>query len=88
MASDHGRSLTDRSATLTVPIRPATLIRDTLRTDSKAMRERIFSLTQSEAGELGIGKSTFHYLREKAPEPGSFGLYEHIRLKLSGGYFE
>jgi CRISPR-associated protein Cas1 len=55
------------------------------RTDSKAMRERILSLTQSEASELGIGKSTLHYLREKAREPGYLGLYERVRLKLSGG---
>jgi CRISPR-associated protein Cas1 len=54
------------------------------RTDSKAMREKILSLTQSEANELGIGKSTLHYLREKAREQNSFKLYEPVKRKLSG----
>jgi CRISPR-associated protein Cas1 len=55
------------------------------RTDSRAIREVILTLTQSEASELGIGKSTLHYLREKAREPSSFRLYEHVRRKLLGG---
>jgi CRISPR-associated protein Cas1 len=55
------------------------------RTDSKAMRERILILTQSEASELGIGKSTLHYLREKARERGSFRLYEPVKRKLLNG---
>lgn len=52
------------------------------RTDSREIRERILSLSQSEASELGIGKSTLHYLREKARERGSFELYEPVRRKL------
>jgi CRISPR-associated protein Cas1 len=52
------------------------------RTDSKALRQRILNLTQSEANELGIGKSTLHYLREKARDRGSFRLYEPVRQKL------
>ena len=55
------------------------------RTDSKAMRERILSLTQSEASALGIGKSTLHYLREKARERSSFKLYDHVKRKLLNG---
>jgi CRISP-associated protein Cas1 len=55
------------------------------RIDSKAMREKILSLTQSEASELGIGKSTLHYLREKARESGSFKLYGDIKRKLLDG---
>jgi CRISPR-associated protein Cas1 len=58
------------------------------RTDSREIRERILSLTQSEASELGIGKSTLHYIREKAREPGSFTLYENVKRKLIGNAFE
>jgi CRISPR-associated protein Cas1 len=54
------------------------------RTDSRAVRKIILSLTQSEALKRGIGKSTLHYLREKAREPSSFKLYERVRLKLLG----
>jgi CRISPR-associated protein Cas1 len=53
--------------------------------DSRRIRERILGLTQSEASELGIGKSTLHYLREKARERRSFGLHERVRLMLLGG---
>jgi CRISPR-associated protein Cas1 len=55
------------------------------RTDSREIRERILSLTQSEASELGIGKSTLHYLHEKARERSSFKVYEHLKRKLSMG---
>ena len=55
------------------------------RIDSKAMREKILSLTQSEASDLGIGKSTLHYLREKARERSSFKLYENVKRKLLDG---
>jgi CRISPR-associated protein Cas1 len=58
------------------------------RTDSKAMREKILSLTQSEASKLGIGKSTLHYIRQKAREPSSFRLYEDVGRKLLGDAFE
>lgn len=55
------------------------------RQDNREIRERILSLSEHEANELGIGKSTLHYLREKAREPSSFKLYERVRLKLLGG---
>jgi hypothetical protein len=37
---------------------------------------------QSEAKKLGIGKGTFHYLRKKARDQGSFRVYEKIEKKL------
>ena len=55
------------------------------RTDGREIREKILSLTQSEASELGIGKSTLHYLRGKARERSSFKLYEHVKRKLLNG---
>ena len=38
------------------------------RTDNRAVREAILSLTQSEARKRGIGKSTLHYLRKRSKE--------------------
>jgi CRISPR-associated protein Cas1 len=40
--------------------------------DGKDLRSRILSLTQGEAQKLGIGKSTFHYLRRNARGERSF----------------
>ena len=53
------------------------------RTDNREIRERILSLTQSEAEKLGIGKSELHYLRRKAETPETFRLYRKIKEKLS-----
>jgi CRISPR-associated protein Cas1 len=55
------------------------------RSDSREIRERILSLSQPEAIQLGIGKSTLHYLREKARESSSFKLYANVKRKLLDG---
>ena len=55
------------------------------RTDRREIRERILSLTQSEAEKLGIGKSELHYLRRKAGRPESFRLYGKVREKIAEG---
>jgi CRISPR-associated protein Cas1 len=55
------------------------------RTDNREIRERILSLTQSEAEKLGIGKSELHYLRRKAGRPESFRLYGKVREKIAEG---
>ncbi len=47
----------------------------------RELRARIVSLTQSEAEELGIGKSTFHYLHNNA-KTRSFKLYRPVRNRL------
>jgi len=52
------------------------------RTDSLELRKRILSLSVSEAKELGIGKSTLHYLRKKARNEHSFMVYEKALTKV------
>jgi hypothetical protein len=53
------------------------------RTDNRAVREVILSLTQSEANKRGIGKSTLHYLRKKAESNDSFGVRRHILAEIN-----
>jgi len=55
------------------------------RQDNREVRENILALTQSEARQRGIGKSTLHYLHKNAHERSSFRLYEPVRRKLLGG---
>ena len=52
------------------------------RTDNRAVREAILSLTQTEASKRGIGKSTLHYLRKKARSNSAFNTYSNVRSKL------
>jgi hypothetical protein len=52
------------------------------RIDSKALRCRILSLSKSEAKELGIGKSTLHYLRRNVGQQRPFAIYRKVRAKL------
>ena len=52
------------------------------RSDTLELRKRILSLSQSDAKELGIAKSTLHYLREHAREERSFVVYHKVRRRL------
>jgi len=52
------------------------------RRDSLALRKRIFELTQGEAKELGVGKSTLHCLRQKAGADHPFKVYHKIADRL------
>jgi hypothetical protein len=52
------------------------------RNDSKDIRRRILELTQAEAQELGIGKSTLHYLRARARREASFKVYQNTRKRI------
>lgn len=52
------------------------------RTDNKELRTKILELSQKEAKQLGIGKSTLHYLRKHAKNDKSFKTYEKISKKL------
>jgi len=52
------------------------------RSDTQELRRKILELTQSEAKELGIGESTFHYLRRNAFESKSFKVYQRVAKKL------
>lgn len=53
------------------------------RVDTQKVRETILNLTQNEASERGIGKSTLHYLRERARGQQSFRIYSKVREKIT-----
>ena len=55
---------------------------DLERSDNKAVRETILNLTQSEARERGIGKSTLHYLRKRASNRQPFRVYSKVKEKI------
>ena len=52
------------------------------RTDNRELRQRILSLSQSEARELGIGRSTLHYLRRNAGSHRSFRVYRKVQKRI------
>lgn len=52
------------------------------RTNNQEVRERILALTQSEARERGVGKSTLHYLRRSVKSRRQFKIYRKVRAKL------
>lgn len=52
------------------------------RNDTLGLRKRIMELTEKEARELGIGKSTLHYLRKNARSNKSFKTYRKVAQKL------
>jgi CRISPR-associated protein Cas1 len=51
------------------------------RSDTRELRKKILALSSSEAQKLGIGKSTFHYLRVNAKRE-RFKTYRKVRKKL------
>jgi hypothetical protein len=55
-----------------------------IKDDSRELRRRILSLSQPEAHKLGIGKSTFHYLRARAGSQRSLRAYKKVACKLAG----
>jgi len=52
------------------------------RSDTRDLRERILSLSASEAQKLGIGKSSLHYLKNHARGRKSFKIYKPVLEKL------
>ena len=52
------------------------------RSDTKELRRRILDLTQRESKELGMGKSTLHYLRRKAMNDRRFKVYHKVTKRL------
>jgi CRISPR-associated protein Cas1 len=52
-----------------------------VRRDDSELRSKILALTQSKARELGIAKSTLHYLRRNARKE-TFVVYGKVRKKL------
>jgi len=53
------------------------------RSDTQDLRKRILELTQMEAKELGIAKSTLHYLRKNAQRNRPFNVYRKVQEKLT-----
>ena len=52
------------------------------RGDSREIRRRILELTEREAKEIGMSKSTLNYLRRNASSDHSFRVYHKIYQKL------
>ena len=52
------------------------------RAENEAVRKAILTLTQSEAKERGICKSTLHYLRRRARSERSFRIYGKVMEKI------
>jgi len=77
-AGELGRYLTGRSGTLDF-VEPTPVVE---REDNLVVRKAILDLTQSEARERGIGKSTLHYLRKNAKSRPSFRIYRNTLNKL------
>jgi CRISPR-associated protein Cas1 len=53
------------------------------RTDSIELRKRILSLSTEETRQLGIGKSTLHYLRKRARSARPFTVYRTVSQKMN-----
>jgi CRISPR-associated protein Cas1 len=53
-----------------------------IRTDNRELRRRILGLSESEARRLGIIRSTFYQLRQKARSARSFLTYKKIESRL------
>jgi len=53
------------------------------RSDARELRQRILALSSSDASQLGVGRSTLHYLRKHAREEKPFRIYRHVLSKLS-----
>jgi hypothetical protein len=52
------------------------------RQDNCELRARILALTQSQAKQLGIGKSTLHYLRSNATGNRPFRAYRKVLARI------
>ena len=52
------------------------------RSDTRALREKILSLSSSDARTLRIGRSTVHYLRKRAKEERPFKVYTPVLARL------
>ena len=52
------------------------------RQDDREMRAKILSMTVSQAKQLGIEKSTLHYLQQNAKDGQSFKVYEKVRRRF------
>jgi CRISPR-associated protein Cas1 len=76
--SELGRFLSGRQPALDF-VEPAPKL---ARIDDQDVRDKILAMTSSQATQLGIGKSTLHYLRQRSREPKPFVVYKSVVLKL------
>ena len=76
--TELGRFLANRTGRLDFAEPTPTLYR----MDYQKLRRRIFSLSQSEARELGIGKSTLHYLRRKTASERPFKVHNEVYSRI------
>ncbi len=53
-----------------------------VRSDSLEIRKRILRLSQKQATEIGISKSTLNHLRKNARENKKFRVYEKVAARL------
>ncbi|MBI2232744.1 MAG: hypothetical protein HYU56_02400 [Candidatus Aenigmarchaeota archaeon] len=53
------------------------------REDDFKLRQKILSLSQSEAKKIGINKSSLHYLRKHARSDKPFKVYGKVKEKLN-----
>lgn len=53
-----------------------------VRSDSRELRKRILELTQKEARELGLSRSTVHYLKKQVGDSRPFRIYKPVLRKL------
>ena len=53
------------------------------RSDARELRQKILALSSSDASQLGLGRSTLHYLRKHAREEKPFRIYRQVLSKLS-----
>jgi len=52
------------------------------RSDTRALREKILSISSSDSQKLRLGKSTVHYLRKRAREKKPFRVYAPVLARL------
>jgi CRISPR-associated protein Cas1 len=76
-----GRSLIGRASTLQF-VEPEPSLKGS---DDRELKTRILGLTQSEARQLGIDRSTLHYLRKRAISEAHLKVYGRIAARLKEG---
>jgi len=52
------------------------------RTETRELRAKILSLSQSDASKIGIEKSTLHYIKTRARQARHFRSYQKTYAKL------
>jgi len=77
-AIELGRFLTNKSVRLTFDEPSPVLARE----DSRELRAQILSLRSADAKQVGIGKSTLHYLRKNASSDRAFVVCSKLRKRI------